>query len=120
MQARDIMTKLVVTATPDTLVGEIVNLMIGNHISAGSKVDRGWLAGIVSRANLLQGLASVPLKTVDPDVGSRALRDAVVAALQDIPNFLPVHINVTVQDGDAKIRGVANSNAEEAAVRVAE
>lgn len=117
--AHDIMTRNVLTIGPDMEIGDIAALLEKNRIKRVPVVENGHLVGIVSRANLLQGLASVPLKTVDPDAGDRALRDAVIAALQDIPNFLPVHINVTVQDGEARIWGVANSNDEEAAVRVA-
>lgn len=117
--AHDIMTRNVLTISPDMPIGDIAALLEKHRFKRVPVVDNGQLVGIVSRANLLQGLASVPLKKVDPNADDRALRDAVIAALQDIPNFLPVHINVTVQDGDAKIWGVANSNDEEAAVRVA-
>jgi CBS domain-containing protein len=117
--AHDIMTRNVTSIAPDMPIGDIAALLEKRRIKRVPVVDNGQLVGIVSRANLLQGLATVPLKTIDPNADDRTLRDAVIAALQDIPDFLPVHINVTVKDGDAKIWGVANSNDEEAAVRVA-
>lgn len=117
--ARDVMTREVQTIGPDMPIGEIAALLEKNRIKRVPVVDGGRLVGIVSRANLLQGLMSVPLTSPGPDADDRALRDAVIVALQSIPKFTPVHINVTVQDRDAKVWGVANSPDEEAAVRVA-
>jgi len=117
--AHDVMTRNVKTIPPDMPIGEIAVLLEKNHIKRVPVIDDGRLVGIVSRANLLQGLVSAPMSSPGPDADDRALRDAVIVALQSIPKFNPVHINVTVQDREAKIWGIAGSADEENAVRVA-
>jgi CBS-domain-containing membrane protein len=52
MQARDIMTKDVVTAGADTTVSEIAALLVLHHISAVPVVADGQLLGIVSQTDL--------------------------------------------------------------------
>jgi CBS domain-containing protein len=52
MQARDFMTKDVVTAGADTSVGEIAALLVLHHISAVPVVADGQLLGIVSQTDL--------------------------------------------------------------------
>ena len=56
----DIMTRNVVTATPDTPLGEIAALLERHHIKRVPVVRNGKVVGIVSRANLIQALASIP------------------------------------------------------------
>src|SRR5437016_10449224 len=52
----DIMTRNVVTATPDTPLGEIAALLERHHIKRVPIVRDGKILGIVSRANLIQAL----------------------------------------------------------------
>jgi len=55
MQARDVMVRDVVTATPDTDIGEAVKLLVAHEISALPVVDgQGKLVGIISEADLIQ------------------------------------------------------------------
>jgi len=116
---RDIMTRDVLTVGPNMPIGEIAVLLEKNRIKRVPVVDGGKLVGIVSRANLLQGLASVPVTSPGPNADDRALRDAILEALQSVPKLNLTNINVTVQDRDAKIWGIADTAAEEEAVRVA-
>jgi CBS domain-containing protein len=60
----DVMTREVVTATLDTPLWKIANLLEKNAIKHLPIVEKGKLVGIVSRANLMQALAS-PSKRVD-------------------------------------------------------
>jgi len=54
MQASDLMTKDVVTVTPETEVTEIAKLLAERHISGVPVVDKvGKLRGIVSEADLV-------------------------------------------------------------------
>ncbi|MCW3477207.1 CBS domain-containing protein [Limobrevibacterium gyesilva] len=54
MKAADIMTRDVVTVTPDTPVPEIARLMLGKRISAVPVVEGGVPVGIVSEGDLLR------------------------------------------------------------------
>jgi CBS domain-containing protein len=55
----DVMTRGVITATSDTPVAKIAFLLEKNGIKRVPILRGGKLVGIVSRANLLQGLASL-------------------------------------------------------------
>jgi CBS domain-containing protein len=57
-RAADVMTRNVVTVTEETTVGEIARLLERHHIKRVPVVREGKLVGIVSRANLIQGLAA--------------------------------------------------------------
>ena len=55
----DLMTRDVIVAAPETSLREIANLMEKHGIKRVPIVDGGKVVGIVSRANLLQALASI-------------------------------------------------------------
>jgi CBS-domain-containing membrane protein len=54
MNAADVMTPDVISATPDTLLPELVRLMLDNQISALPIVENGRVVGIVSEGDLLR------------------------------------------------------------------
>src|SRR5690242_8010997 len=56
--AREVMTREVITVGPDTLVKEVADLMETRHIKRVPVVEGNTVVGIVSRANLVQALAS--------------------------------------------------------------
>lgn len=116
----DVMTKDVITASPATPVSEIATTLESNRIKRVPIVEGGKLVGIVSRANLLQALASMRKEiTVEKPVGDADLREKILARLRAEPWVRPSLINVTVSDGTVDLWGVVDSNAEKQALRVA-
>jgi CBS domain-containing protein len=116
---RDIMTTQVTTVTPDTPVGEIARLLGKKHIKRVPVVDDGKLVGIVSRANLLHALAAQPVVHIRSEAGEDEKRDIVIGALAQVPGLDPVHLNVVVSDNRVDVWGIVDSDAEEAAAKVA-
>jgi len=114
----DVMTSKVVTATPDTPLRDIATLLEKNGIKRVPIVKDGKMVGIVSRANLLQALASSRIPQ-DVDVGDSAIRKSLVARLQAASWANAALINVIVQDGTADLWGIVDTEAEKKAVRVA-
>jgi CBS domain-containing protein len=114
----DVMTSKVVTATPDTPLRDIATLLEKNGIKRVPIVKDGKMVGIVSRANLLQALASSRIPQ-DVDVGDSAIRESLVARLQAASWVNAALINVIVQDGTADLWGIVDTEAEKKAVRVA-
>ncbi len=114
----DVMTSKVVTATPDTPLRDIATLLEKNGIKRVPIVKDGKMVGIVSRANLLQALASSRIPQ-DVDVGDSAIRKSLVARLQAASWVNAALINVIVQDGTADLWGIVDTEAEKKAVRVA-
>jgi len=114
----DVMTKRLVTAAPDTPLGEIAGLLERHSIKRVPIVENGALVGVVSRANLIQALAG-DRKSVDIPVPDATLRDKLMAHLKTQPWAHTSLLNVTVNDGVVDIWGITRSEAEKSALRVA-
>lgn len=115
----DVMTRHVVTASPDTQLSEIADLLEKNAIKRVPIVRDGRIVGIVSRANLLQALAGrgAPSASRAPEDDAK-IREAVLAKLTSEPWARPAMVNVIVQDGTVELWGVVDTASEKAAVRV--
>ena len=115
----DVMTRSVITAAPHTSLREIANLLEKNAIKRVPIVKDGKVVGIVSRANLLQALAS-PHKQIEAGATSNdaEIRNDVIARLKDEPWSHPALINVVVHDGNVDLWGIVDSQSEKKAVRV--
>jgi CBS domain-containing protein len=116
LKAEDVMTTFVVTADPDTPLNEIAELMERHGVKRIPIVEGGQVVGIVSRANLVQALASgmqdEPVENTD-----EALREAVIAQLTGQPWGRGM-INVIVHDGAVDLWGVVDNADEKKAVRI--
>ena len=116
----DVMTRRVITAAPDTPLSKIANLLEKNAIKRVPIVEGGKLVGIVSRANLLQALASLTKQVeVATGVNDSQIRDKVLTQLNAEPWTKSLLINVIVQDGTVELWGIVESASEKKAVRVA-
>jgi len=113
----DVMTRQVITATQDTPLREIADLMEEHNIKRVPILDNGKVVGIVSRANLLQALADCNDDTewLESD---RVLRQRIIDGLKDTP-WASRPFTVVVDNGRAGLRGYVFSQDEKAAVRVA-
>lgn len=114
----DVMTRNVVTVAPDTPLRDIATLLEKNGIKRVPVVEGGKVVGIVSRANLLQALASTR-KQADVDADDSAIRESIVNRLKAESWTSPSLMNVIVRDGTAELWGIVSSQAEKRAVRVA-
>lgn len=114
----DVMTRQVITAAPDTPLHEIAALLEKHSIKRVPIVDNGRLVGIVSRANLVQAIASAG------DGGETPLSDAVIRekllAHLKAQNWAHTGLlNVTVSGGVVDLWGIASSDSERKAICVA-
>jgi CBS-domain-containing membrane protein len=114
----DVMTRNVITVAPDMAVADIAALLEKNRIKRVPIVQNGKIVGIVSRANLLQGLASMGKNAPAARPDDSAIRDKVMAKLQNERWTKPALISVTVQDGTVELWGIVESQAERKAVHV--
>jgi CBS-domain-containing membrane protein len=109
------MTRDVITVNEDTPLNEIAGLLERHHIKRVPVLSNGRLAGIVSRANLLHGLANIIVERHEPGAAQdRQLRNEVMETLLDNDKLDSVLINVTVNNGNVRLWGVVE-NADEAA-----
>ncbi len=113
--ASAVMTRNVITVDKDTPLNEIAGLLERHHIKRVPVLRDGRLAGIVSRANLLHGLANTIIDHHEPGAAKdRELRHTLMRTLLDDHKLDTVLLNVTVSDGKVRLWGVVE-NADEAA-----
>ena len=114
----DVMTRSVFTATEDTPLADIANLLERNRIKRVPIVRDGKVVGIVSRANLLQALASTRTKHAPASAGDLDIRAKVISRL-NAELWRPSMLNVTVNDGAVDLWGFVTSDDERKAARIA-
>lgn len=114
----DVMTRDVVTATPDTPLQEIASLFGKKSIKRVPIVGNDQLLGIVSRANLVQALATSG-KGLDIAPSDQTIRERLVSHLKEQPWTQTSTLNITVNDGVVDLWGLVRSDAERQAIRVA-
>ena len=115
----DVMTRSVITATPETSLQDIATSLEKNGIKRVPIVKKGNVVGIVSRANLLQAVASLRKQIESGTPNDTAIRENVVERLKAESWTRPSLINVIVQDGTVELWGIVDSPNEKKAVRVA-
>lgn len=110
-----VMTRHVFTVDEETPLGEIAELLESQHIKRAPVLRDGKLVGIVSRANLLHGLANAIIDHHEPGAArDRQLREKLVKILLEKEELKAVLVNVTVGNGNVRLWG-AVENAEQAA-----
>ena len=119
-RVEDVMTRDVVSVEEDTNVAEIARLLEKHRIKRVPVVRFDKVVGIVSRANLLHALSALQGGVLpEPSEDDRVLRAKIEEALKEVPGAAVNLINYTVEKGNVAVWGVADSNFEENAIRVA-
>ena len=117
--ARDVMTQPVVTVTEDTPLDEIADLFEDRGIKRVPVVRNGKLVGIISRANLLQALASAPHPEIPVTGDDEEIRTKLLHILNSQSWWHPHTSHVVVSDGVVHIWGLDGSADARDATRVA-
>src|SRR6516225_6144851 len=119
-KAKDVMTRQVISVSPDTSLQEIANLLEKHGIKRVPVLKDGRLVGIVSRANLVQALASRGLGFVDVTEADEVLRKIIVLNLRKLPwTATMATVDVVVDRGVVNLWGVVRNEEEKNAIRVA-
>src|SRR5690606_16532473 len=95
----DVMTKQVVVAKPDTPLRDVARLLESNRIKRVPVVEGDLVIGVVSRANLLQALASAKPRQGSAQPSDSELRDIIIDRLSAQPWSHPSLLNPIVTDG---------------------
>jgi CBS-domain-containing membrane protein len=118
--AGDVMTRDVIAVGDDTPVGEIAEILEKRRIKRVPVVRNGDLVGIVSRANLLHGLAAHRDRmSFESSPDDRTIRERIMelAAREDWVTHGT--FNVLVTEGDVELWGWVESEAERRALKIA-
>jgi CBS domain-containing protein len=117
-KVEDVMTQDPVTVGEDIDLAGVVELMERNRVKRLPVVRDGKIVGIISRANLMRAIVSLPQDKA-PAGGDAAIRDEILAAFAAHP-WAP-RIDVIVKDGVAELWGTITDDRErKACVVVAE
>ncbi len=115
--AGEVMTRNVISISEDTPLEEIATTLEKNHIKRVPVLRDGKLVGIVSRSNLLQGLAAARPATAewvsDSDLKAAIEKAGLSAGVR------MAFISVVVADGVVTLWGMVESETEKMAMRVA-
>lgn len=122
--AQDVMSRDVVSVSPDTDLSDIAQLLEERRIKRVPVVDGGRLVGIVSRANLLQGLVVVgrrpeAVRDATAATNDKDLRERLDEALRLEPWIDTSRLNVVVSDGIVHLWGMVKSDDQRRALYVA-
>jgi CBS domain-containing protein len=101
----DVMTRVPLTVTEDTPLEEIVTSMETSGVKRLPVMRVDKLVGIVSRANLLQAVASLAREIPDPTADDDHIRKRIIDSLQKNV-WCPFGLNVVVRDGIVHLSGV--------------
>jgi CBS domain-containing protein len=115
-----VMTRNVITVGEETPLNEIAELLERHHVKRVPVIKDGKLAGIVSRANLLHGLANTIVDHHEPGAAKdRRLRNELAKMLLAKHELDTARINVTVTDGNVRLWGVVENAGQAAAAETA-
>ena len=117
-KVEEVMTPDPRTVTEDTPLEAVVHVMERNHIKRLPVVSGDQLVGIISRANLLHGLASLARETPPTAKDDTTIRDRVLSDLEKQP-WNATGINVIVRNGILELSGVIFDERQRQALKVA-
>jgi CBS domain-containing protein len=116
----EIMTNDPVTISEDTPLEAIVALMEKNKLKRLPVMRGEKLVGIVSRANLLQAVASLARQIPDPTADDDHIRDRIIDSLTR-NDWCPNGLSVVVRDGIVHLSGIiTDERSRQAAIVAAE
>jgi CBS domain-containing protein len=118
-KVKDVMTENVITAKPTTPLRDIATLLERNRIRRVPIVVKRKVIGIVSRANLIQALASLREESEQGKLSDSRIRKKVMKQFKSERWTKGSLLNVTVQGGTVKLWGIVDSEAEKEAAQVA-
>ena len=101
----EVMTRDPLTITEETTLEEIVTSMETNGVKRLPVMRGDRLVGIVSRANLLQAVASLSREIPDPTADEDHIRKRIIDSLQK-NDWCPFGLSVVVRDGIVHLGGV--------------
>src|SRR6516162_6980959 len=116
-RVEDVMTREVVSVEELASLGEIAELMETKRIKRVPVVHDGKIVGIVTRADLLQVLASGGAASADEE-SDRLIRDRLLAELRRQEWANSAEGNVVVSEGVVHFCGTVGSEEERRALRV--
>jgi CBS domain-containing protein len=115
VQAKDIMTRHVVSVSPDTKLADVADILDSRAIKRVPVVEDGRLAGIISRADLLRALTTSRKAGASDD---HAIRETLTQRMRTEPWVHTLYINTVVENGVVNLWGIVATKQQAQALRV--
>jgi CBS domain-containing protein len=115
--AKDVMTKDVIATDENRPAAEVAAVLEKKRIKRLPVLRDGRLVGIISRADLLHGIAAAGLDRTAP--GDEAIRLAVQTRIRDEAGVRDSFLSVVVANAVVHLWGAVRSDAERSAARAA-
>jgi CBS domain-containing protein len=117
-KVHEVMTTPVHTVTEDTPLTDVVRIMESKQVKRLPVLCEGRLVGILSRANLLRALVSVPRDTKPANVADASIRKHLLAELAK-QSWAPVAlVDVIVKNGVVHLWGTLTEERQRQGIRV--
>ncbi len=114
----DLMISDVISVDETTELPDVVRVMERNGVKRVGVTKNGELVGVITRSNLLRGLASVARTSAGASTDDRSIKASIETALAK-QSWAPIaRIDLTVVDGVVEIWGTITSEDERRAVCV--
>ena len=115
---QNVMTPDPVTIVEDTTLNEIVKIMERKDIKRLPVLRNDELIGIVTRANLLQAVASLARGAPQPSAGDDEMRRQILESIEK-ESWCPAGLNVLVRNGIVELSGIITDDRQRGAAVVA-
>jgi CBS-domain-containing membrane protein len=112
----ELMSENVISADENTSLSDLANILEKHGIKRVPILKDGKLIGIVSRANLIQALASAPPKDESNQLADRGIREAILERLAEQSWTDFGERNVVVTNGVVHLWGLVSSPEERKAL----
>ncbi|WP_386082660.1 CBS domain-containing protein [Vreelandella sp. F11] len=118
-KAHEVMTANPLSVAEDTPLHTIARMLEKHHIKRVPVLREGKLVGIVSRANLLQGIANAAVAPTQSPSDDRQIREAILKEVENNTGVQVEGISVIVDGGAVEVWGLVESHEQKQAVSVA-
>lgn len=118
-KAHEVMTPNPMTVEENTPLHTIARILEKHHIKRVPVLRDGKLVGIVSRANLLQGIANAAVAPTQSPTDDRQIREAILKEVENNTGVQVEGISVIVDGGAVEVWGLVESLEQKQAVTVA-
>jgi CBS domain-containing protein len=113
----DVMTPDPITVDEQASLDELVRIMEKKGVKRLPVMSGKMLVGIITRANILQAVASLAKEIPDPTADDQHIRDHILRQIQDT-DWRPAGFQVTVRNGVVHLHGVIFDDSTRRAARV--
>ncbi|MCA6106290.1 CBS domain-containing protein [Bradyrhizobium cenepequi] len=104
-RVEDVMTSDPITVDEQTPLDELVGIMEKKGVKRLPVMNGKMLVGIITRANILQAVASLAEEIPDLTADDQHIRDSILRQIRDM-DWRPAGFQVTVRNGVVHLHGV--------------